>query len=234
MTSRRRQKLTRQKPFSPDVNITTEGQRYLGSYIGTKEGQDKFVKKEVEKWAAEITSLAEIANSEPQLAYTAYTVGVSKRWSYLMRTTPGISDQLGPIEDSILHRLIPSMTGQPVINERLRSVFSLPARFGGLGIQNPVATLVTKDMGKVARISHGVALCAAQNPRLELIVASASDTSKQSVRCLRYQRFYNKVIQLYLGPKILSSMVRATSVTQGSVYIYLSIYLSIYLMIRFP
>ena len=119
----------------PDVNVTSEGQRYLGSYIGTKEGQDKFVKKEVDKWAEEITSLAEIANSEPQLAYTAYTMGVSKRWSYLMRTTPGISDQLGPIEDAILQQLIPSITGQPIINERLRSVFSLPARFGGLGIQ---------------------------------------------------------------------------------------------------
>ena len=63
------------KTLFPDVNITSEGQRYLGSYIGTKEGQDKFVKKEVDKWASEKTSLAEIANSEPQLTYTAYTVG---------------------------------------------------------------------------------------------------------------------------------------------------------------
>eukprot|EP00116_Pleurobrachia_bachei_P009767 sb/3470029/ len=59
------------KALFPDVNITTEGQRYLGSYIGTKEGQDKFVKKEVEKWAAEITSLAEIANMRFLIMRTA-------------------------------------------------------------------------------------------------------------------------------------------------------------------
>eukprot|EP00116_Pleurobrachia_bachei_P005595 sb/3465857/ len=84
-----------------DVNITTDGQRYLGSYIGTEESQrefvEEFVQNEVAKWNEEINQLCEIAVNEPQLAYSAYTIGISKRWSYLMRTTPGISDQLASL-----------------------------------------------------------------------------------------------------------------------------------------
>ena len=124
----------------PDVNITTQGQRYLGSYIGTEEGQAEFVRDEVAKWESEIDQICDIASNEPQLAYTAYTVGLSKRWSYLMRTTPGISDQLGNIEEKIHQKLLPAITGQPVVSETLRSVASLPVRFGGLGMDNPQTT----------------------------------------------------------------------------------------------
>ena len=120
-----------------DVNITTDGQRYLGSYIGTEESQREFVQNEVAKWNEEISQLCEIAVNEPQLAYSAYTIGISKRWSYLMRTTPGISEQLGVIEKTIHQKLLPALTGQHVIGDNLRSVVSLPVRFGGLGIDNP-------------------------------------------------------------------------------------------------
>ena len=126
------------KSLFPDVNITTEGQRYLGSFIGTEEGKRQFVKNEVQKWAEEISTIAEIGRTEPQLAYSAYTVGISKRWSYLLRTTPDIADLLEPIEETITRDLLPAITGQAVINEKLRSLFALPARFGGLGIQNPI------------------------------------------------------------------------------------------------
>ena len=109
----------------PDVNITSQGQRYLGSYIGTEEGQTEFVRNEVAKWESEIDQICDIALNEPQLAYTAYNVGLSKRWSYIMRTTPGISDQLGTIEEKIHQKLLPAITGQPVVNETLRLVTSL-------------------------------------------------------------------------------------------------------------
>eukprot|EP00116_Pleurobrachia_bachei_P012235 sb/3472497/ len=51
-------------------------------------------------------------------------------------------------------------------------------------IDGSAILVCVREIGKVARISHGVALCAAQIHWLELIVGS--DTSKQSVRCLRY------------------------------------------------
>ena len=54
-----------------------------------------------------------------------------------MRTTPAISEQLGVIEKTIRQKLLPALTGQQVISDTLRSVASLPVRFGGLGIDNP-------------------------------------------------------------------------------------------------
>ena len=146
------------KSLFPDVNITTEGQRYLGSFIGTEEGKRQFVKNEVQKWAEEISTIADIGRTEPQLAYSAYTVGISKRWSYLLRTTPDIADLLEPIKETITRDLLPAITGQAVINEKLRSLFALPARFGGLGIQNPIdvsdheytfSKLLTEDLSSI-------------------------------------------------------------------------------------
>ena len=57
-----------------------------------------------------------------------------------MRTTPGISDQLGTIEEKINQKLLPALTGQSVISDTMRLVASLPVRFGGLGVENPQTT----------------------------------------------------------------------------------------------
>ena len=54
-----------------DINITTEGHRYLGSYIGSNEGKDKFISDKTQEWIAEIESLSSVALKEPQLAYSA-------------------------------------------------------------------------------------------------------------------------------------------------------------------
>eukprot|EP00116_Pleurobrachia_bachei_P002481 sb/3462743/ len=45
----------------PDVNITSQGQRYLGSYIGTEEGQAEFVRNEVAKWESEIDQICDLS-----------------------------------------------------------------------------------------------------------------------------------------------------------------------------
>eukprot|EP00116_Pleurobrachia_bachei_P016968 sb/3477230/ len=54
------------------------------------------------------------------------------------RATP----QRGPVayakEDAILHKLLPAITGQPFIDANLRNIMALPARLGGLGVENPV------------------------------------------------------------------------------------------------
>ena len=81
--------------------------------------------------------LAEIADSQPHAAYGAITHGLSSKWSYLSRTTPNINHLLEPIEYSICTTLLPKLTGQDAPNEIQRCLFSLPARLGGLNIENP-------------------------------------------------------------------------------------------------
>ena len=56
---------TKAKELFPDVQITTKGHRYLGSYIGTEEGIKEFILKETESWKADILGLVDIAANEP-------------------------------------------------------------------------------------------------------------------------------------------------------------------------
>ena len=126
------------KEMFKDVQITTKGQRYLGSFIGTNEGKEEFILEKCKEWTEEIEGLASIALHEPQLAYCAFTLGSSRRWSFLMRTTPNISQLLGPIEEKIRHTLIPNITGRMLQSDDERALFALPARLGGLAFTNPV------------------------------------------------------------------------------------------------
>ena len=97
----------------------------------------EWVKNEVKTWVEEIEQLSDIACNEPQLAYSAYTIGLSKKWNYLLRTTPGIATELEPIEKAIREKFLPAITGQPFIPDTLRSIMALPTRMGGLGVENP-------------------------------------------------------------------------------------------------
>ena len=124
------------KALFPDIKVTKKGHRYLGSYIGAEDGLKEFVDNEVEEWNKDITGLAEIASSEPQLAYAAFVYGTSKRWNFLARTTPGISHLLYKLEYHIKDTFLPVILGKLHIPDNLRDIFSLPARMGGLGIMN--------------------------------------------------------------------------------------------------
>ena len=81
--------------------------------------------------------LSEIAITQPQAAYAAYTHGFKSKWTYLAWTTPNIETLLAPLEEVIRHKFLPAITGQNVFDGNLRSLIGLPARHGGLGITHP-------------------------------------------------------------------------------------------------
>ena len=128
----------RARALFPDINVTSEGRRCLGSFIGNEAATRKYVKDQIEEWKADINDLANIAETEPQLAYSAYVYGTSHRWQFLCRTTPHISEYLAELEDIIKEKLIPALLGGRPISNEMRRIFSLPARHGGLAILNPV------------------------------------------------------------------------------------------------
>ena len=120
-----------------DINITDQGHKYLGSYIGSDDGKAEFVKSQVEEWIINVSALAKVAKIEPQLAYAAYVYGMSKKWSFVARTTPNISEHLKKLEYHIKETLIPPIVGKEFISDDTRRIFSLPARLGGLGFHDP-------------------------------------------------------------------------------------------------
>ena len=83
-----------------------------------------------------LKKLTEIARSQPHAAFAALTQCLQSQWTFLTRAMPDVAHLFQPLEEEIRVRFLPSLLKRE-INDQERSLFSLPARLGGLGIQNP-------------------------------------------------------------------------------------------------
>ena len=124
------------------IHVCMEGTRYLGAAIGKASFLQSFARDKVDAWVCEIETLSTIALDQPQAAYAAFIHGVRSRWNYLMRTMPEIYMELQPLEDAIHLEFILALTGQNNLSDELRNLLALPARTGGLGLNNPVREAV--------------------------------------------------------------------------------------------
>ena len=119
------------------INITPTGQKHLGSALGSKQFLHGFMEAKITTWASELHKLCEIAKTEPQVAYSALIHGLIGKWTYIMRTTPGVSPLMSPLEEILRNKFIPLITGRKAITDEERALLALPCRNGGLGIINP-------------------------------------------------------------------------------------------------
>ena len=126
------------------VKVTSEGRPYLGTALGTEEYIQMFVRDKVLQWIGELEQLATIAHSQPHAAYTAFTHGMTSKWTYLTRTMPGIGPNLLPLEMTIRAKLIPALTGRPPPNDTERDLLALPAKLGGIALVNPTQATDTE------------------------------------------------------------------------------------------
>ena len=72
---------------------------------------------------------------------TRFALDFCTRYAQQMDVCPTLHEHMGPLEDAIRSKLIPALTGiKPgsAISDDMRDVYALPARWGGLGIDNPV------------------------------------------------------------------------------------------------
>ena len=91
-----------------------------------------------------------------------------------MRTIPGVEDLFQPLEEVILHLLLPALTGRQAFSdaERERELIALPARLGGLGILIPTHSASQQHES-----------CAqATAPLVDLIISSSREYPKESNR----------------------------------------------------
>ena len=64
-------------------------------------------------------------------------------WNYEFRTCPNIDTLLLPLEEAIRTVLLPSITRQDAPNDTLRDLSALSCCLGGLGIPNPLSSLLS-------------------------------------------------------------------------------------------
>ena len=119
-----------------NVNITTEGRRHLGAVIGSDAYKEEYLSGKVNVWIEEIIELTKIARSQPHAAYTSLTKGLQHRYTYYMRTIPNISHLLKPLDDDI-NSFIKVLFNGYEFSEIEGELWSLPAKYGGLGITIP-------------------------------------------------------------------------------------------------
>ena len=115
------------------LTISTEGHRHLGTVVGTDENKERFVNDTVETWVKQINKLSEFACTQPHAAFCAYIHGLRHRYTYVMRTIPNISMLLKPHDEAVNNLIKVSLNGYS-FNNAERQLFSLPAKFGGIGI----------------------------------------------------------------------------------------------------
>ena len=118
------------------IKITTSGKRHLGAALGSQDFKKEYISEKVEQWMKEISKLSEIAESQPQVAYSAYVHGYQHKFHYFFRTISDIRDELKPLDELITSKLIPSIIGSQ-LGDIERDLFSLPVRLGGMGIASP-------------------------------------------------------------------------------------------------
>jgi len=114
----------------------TEGARHLGAAVGSDAFKAAFVANKVQGWVDSVHELSKIAASEPQAAFAVFTHCLQGRWTFLSRCVPGLSALLRPLEDAIRLVFLPALLRRH-LSDKEREIFSLPARFGGMGITNP-------------------------------------------------------------------------------------------------
>ena len=118
------------------VDIRVDGCRYLGAAIGTPAFLQSFLDAKAKSWLGQVERLSDIAQSQPQAAYSAFTNGLQNKWSFLCRTMPNAATALAPVEKIIADKFIHAITGR-LVNAEDRALLALPCRHGGLGVVNP-------------------------------------------------------------------------------------------------
>ena len=111
---------------------------YWGAAISKSNFVQEYVINKAEVWKEEIETMAKIAEIYPHAAYAAFIHSVKGNWQFIMQTVENIDKLFEPIEEIIVKKLIPALTGWSQCSTVERNLLSLPTRYGGLNIINPV------------------------------------------------------------------------------------------------
>ena len=115
------------------INITTEGRKYLGGYIGSEDGWDEYADELVNSCCGQLMVLSKIAKIEPQAAYAAFVSGFKHQVTYYIRTTPNIKQHLTRLDAMTTYSSQQLQYGHLCTTDE-QLLLSLPVRKGSLAI----------------------------------------------------------------------------------------------------
>ena len=128
---------------------------YLGAVIGSQQYKDEYVNELVTRWTKELKVLSQIAEIQPQAAYSAYVHGFRGKVTYFLRTIPDITYCLQPVEDIMRNEFIPAITGGNQCSDKERDLLVLPFRLGGLGLEN-ITKISTREYERSRKMTKSL------------------------------------------------------------------------------
>ena len=113
--------------------ITTDGHRPLGVVVGSNKSKEVFVIEKVSEWVKQLEILTKFACTEPHAAFPGFIHGLRHRYTYFIRTIPGISHLLKP-QDNGIDTFIKVLLQAYTLSPTERVLFSLPAKYSEMGL----------------------------------------------------------------------------------------------------
>ena len=203
-----------------NVTATAEGERHLGAVVGSEQFRVTYIEKKVAGWVEDLKALVQIAEEDPQLAYSAFVKGFSMRWTFIQRTVSGIGHLFAPLESCIRDEFIPKIVGRQV-SESERDLFALPLRFGGLGIQNPTKSADREFEASVAITNDLTNLILQQNQDISQLNSARVKEIKKGMRQIRERQYQEELDRiLNEGGNCLKKVIDAA--TEKGSYLWLS------------
>ena len=77
--------------------------------------------------------LSEFAKNQPHAAYSAFCHGEVHKFTYVLKTIPGMQEYIKPLDHLMTNKFIPTLL-QAIITDQDRVLYSLPVKHRGLGI----------------------------------------------------------------------------------------------------
>ena len=120
-----------------------------------------------------------MARIEPHAAYSAYTHGLKHRWNYVMRTIPGISPVLRPLEDAIRNTFLPVLLRSRTLGDNERTLLELSPRLSGLGITSTERMAATEHQNSIKLTRSLTEIIIAHDAHSEIDESVITELKKQ-------------------------------------------------------
>ena len=89
----------------------------------------------------------------PHSTYTGLTKSVQHQWTFFQRVIPDIAHFFSPVESTIVEYFVPAIYCEKV-SELARTLASLPVKYTGIAITNPVKTIQQNYEASTLVCSH--------------------------------------------------------------------------------
>ena len=121
------------------------GHRHLGAAVGTTDFVLAYLNRKVAAWAVQVDRPTDVAATHPHAAYSAFVFGLRYQWTFIQCTMSTMGNHMQLLQDAIRQILIPKLIHhQP--NDLELDLLILPAAYGGMSFDDPVADSLCKHM----------------------------------------------------------------------------------------